>query len=38
MLNSLKQKVPSFLHDVFYDLAILALSHLFYQLISGLLH
>ncbi len=37
MLKTLKENTPSFLKDAFYDLTILLLSHLFYQIISQLL-
>ena len=38
MLKTLKERTPAFLKDAFYDLLILSLSHLFYQIINQLLN
>jgi len=38
MLKTLKENAPGFLKDTFYDLTILILSHLFYQIIAQLLN
>lgn len=38
MLKTLKENASNFLKDAFYDLSILLLSHLFYQIITQLLN
>lgn len=37
MMKNVKEHAPNFLKDAFYDLSILIISHLFYQIITQLL-
>lgn len=38
MMKNVKEHAPNLLKDAFYDLSILIISHLFYQLITQLLN
>lgn len=38
MMKNVKEHAPNFLKDAFYDLSILIISHLFYQIITQLLN